>query len=63
MFAIAIGRTPVRALDGLYFVMCKLFVQDAIHYDPQVKTEDDDEAADAMTIMGDDEMDGTFSKS
>jgi hypothetical protein len=54
VFAVAIARHRIRALDGLYSVMTKLFVQEPIHHNPQVSIEYDEEDADGATIIGDD---------
>jgi hypothetical protein len=54
IFAVAIARHRIRALDGLYFVTTKLFVQEPLHHNPQVSIEYDEEDADGATIMGDD---------
>jgi hypothetical protein len=54
VFAVAIARHRIRALDGLYFATTKLFVQESLHHNPQVSMEHDEEDADGVTIMGDD---------
>jgi len=55
IFATAVGRGQVRALDGLSFVMAKLFVQDPIYHQPSVTVEYDEEETDGATIWADDD--------
>jgi hypothetical protein len=58
--ATAVASNQLRALDGLYFVTAKLFVQEPIFHLPSIPVEYDDDDAEVSTVWGEEpsESDG-----